>query len=292
MTRTNHSAPVLHCLTVPGSFIFIQAKRYRALLVTDSDDLCRAFFGAFAASGTFLIVNVCDVIFYGDRTDLTLLFTELAGKASGRADLFDCGSSVVAGTAHCVGGRVGNQLDQVSRTGGHALTAGSALGAIHLCNAVIDGDGAEPAGCCACPESDTAIITGPRREAAADGRSTVMDSDVMAACSRIFAVAGAFDEGGYLLYVLHFEPEQAADLFSNQSAADRAAVYRRFLVNDCGSQCITAGVTAAAAVIPRQTFTDRDLFFIYFYFKFFIDCDQQDADQKSDNRHCNGGYDD
>ena len=139
---------------------------------------------------------MCDVVLYGDGTGLALLFTELAGQTSGLADLFDGGTAVMAGAADCVNRRFRNKLNQMPRTGCHTFSAGLAFGTVHTCNAMIDADCTERAGRSAGTKADTAIITGPRGESAADSGSAIMNADVMASGRCIFTVTGALDKGG------------------------------------------------------------------------------------------------
>ena len=88
--------------------------------------LNRALLCALAAVGTFLIINHCQVILHMDGVKLTLLCTQGAADTAG----FTYGLHILAlgmGTAlyqmPCL---VGNQLNQVVGTGGHALAAGNA----------------------------------------------------------------------------------------------------------------------------------------------------------------------
>ena len=85
---------------------------------------------------------MCDVVLYGNGTGLALLFTELAGQTSGLADLFDSSTTVMAGTAHGIGGRFRNELNEVTRTGGDTFAAGLAFAAVYTGNSLIYGDSA------------------------------------------------------------------------------------------------------------------------------------------------------
>ena len=89
---------------------------------------------------------MCDVVLYGDGTGLALLFTELAGQTSGLADLFDSSTTVMAGTAHGIGGRFRNELNEVTRTGGDTFAAGLAFAAVYTGNSLIYGDSAKRTG--------------------------------------------------------------------------------------------------------------------------------------------------
>ena len=108
---------------------------------------------------------MCDVILYGDSTGLTLLFAELAGQASGLADLFDSSTAVMAGTAHCIGGGFRNELNEVTRTGGDTFTAGLAFAAVYTGNSLIYGDSAKRTGRGAGTKTDTAITMLPFSQA-------------------------------------------------------------------------------------------------------------------------------
>ena len=262
------------------------------LSVSLLNDACRAFLSAFSTFCALLVINMCDIILYRDRTGFTLLLAELAGQTSGLADLFDGGTAVMAGTAHRVGGRFRDELDEVTRTGGDTFAAGFAFAAVYMGDTLIDGDCAKRTGRSAGAKANAAIVTGPRGKPAARGGSAIVNADVATSCSCIFTVAGAFDIGGDFFCLFHLKTEQAADLFCDRVASDRTGIDRCFLIGDSRGEGITAGIAAAAAVIAGQAFADGDLLFIYLYFKFFIDCDEQNADQQSDDGHCKCGDND
>ena len=198
----------------------------------------------------------------------------------------------MAGTAHGIGGRFRNELNEVTRTGGDTFAAGLAFAAVYTGNSLIYGDSAKRTGRGAGTKTNTAIITGPRGEPAACGGSAIVNADVTASCCRIFTVTGALDKGGDFFCLFHLKTEQAADFFCDRIAPDRTAVDRCFLIGDGRGEGIAAGVAAATAVIAGQTFTDSDLLFVYLYFEFFIDCDEQNADQQSEDGHCKCGDND
>ena len=150
---------------------------------------------------------MCDVVLYGDGTGLALLFTELAGQTSGLADLFDSSTTVMAGTAHGIGGRFRNELNEVTRTGSDTFTAGLAFAAVYTGNSLIYGDSAKRTGRGAGTKTNTAIITGPRGEPAACGGSAIVNADVTASCCRIFTVAGALNKGGDFFCLFHLKTE-------------------------------------------------------------------------------------
>ena len=256
------------------------------------DNARRAFLRTFSAFCTLLIIDMSHVVFNGDSAGFALFLTQLAGKTAGLADLLDCGTAVMAGAADCVNRRFRNKLNQMPRTGCHTFSAGLAFGTVHTCNAMIDADCTERAGRSAGTKADTAIITGPRGESAADSGSAIMNADVMASGRCIFTVTGAFDVSGDFLCLFHLKTEHPADLFCDGISADRTGVYRCLLIGDSRCKCIASGITAAAAVVAGQAFANRNLFFIYFYFEFFIDCDQQDADQHADDSHSKRGNND
>ena len=262
------------------------------LSVSFLDNSRRTFLGTFSTVCTFLVIDVCDVILYSDGAGLTLLFTKLAGQTSCLADLFDSSTAVMAGTAHCIGGRFRDEFNEVTRTGSDTFTAGLAFAAVYTGNSLIYGDSAKRTGRGAGTKTNTAIITGPRGESAACGGSAIVNADVTASCCRIFTVAGALDKGGDFFCLFHLKTEQAADFFCDRIAPDRTAVDRCFLIGDGRGEGIAAGVAAATAVIAGQTFTDSDLLFVYLYFEFFIDCDEQNADQQSEDGHCKCGDND
>lgn len=73
--------------------------------------------------------------------------------------------------------------------------------------------------------------------------------------------------------------------FRHGCTADRAAVYRSFSFYDRFGHRVAAGITAAAAVVARQILAHRKLFFIYFYFEFFADCDEEHPHHEANHRH-------
>ena len=262
------------------------------LSVSLLDNSRRTFLGTFSAFRTLLVIDVCDVVLYGNSTGFTLFLAELAGQTSGFADLLDGCTAVMAGATHCIGGGFRDELDEVTRTGGDAFAAGLTFTAVDSGNTLIDGDRSKRTGGGTGAKADTAVITGPRGEATAYRRGTVVNADIVTSRGCIFAVTGAFDIGGDFFGLLHLKSEQAADLLCDRITSDRTGIDRSSLIGDGRGESITACVAAAAAVIPRQTFADGDLLFIHLYFKFFIDCDEQNADQQSDDSHCKCGDND
>lgn len=264
----------------------------RDLSVSLLDNSCRAFFSTFSAVRALLVINVCDVILYGDRTGFALLLTELAGQTSGLADLLDSGAAVVAGTAYGISGGFRDKLDEVTRAGGNTFSTRLAFAAVYMGDTLIDGNCAKRTGGGAGTKTNASIVTGPRGEPAACGGSTIVNPDVTASGCRIFTVAGAFDISGDFFCLFHLKAEQVADFFCDRIASDRTGVDRRLLIGNSRGESVAAGIATATAVIAGQAFADGDLLFIYLYFKFFIDCDEQNADQQSEDGHCKCGDND
>lgn len=248
--------------------------------------ICRTFFSTFAAAGTFFIINRSEIICYVYSIIFALFLAELTADTACCADLLNSRSAVFVGAGDCIYSVIRNDFNQVLRTGCHAFCAGLAFAAVYDSYTVDDMDRIERTGFYAGAESETAMITGPRRKTAADCTGTVFDADVIALLNCFAAVSGAFDKcdmafGFFCLYA-----HDLCDLFCNSRAAYRTAVYRCFALDDCGCHCITAGKAAGAAVVARQIASYRNFFFIHFYFKFFIHIDQQQTDQETDDADC------
>ena len=90
----------------------------------------------------------------------------------------------------------------------------------------------------------------------------------MASGCRIFTVTGTFDKCSDTFCLFCFHAHDASDLLCHGSTAYGTAVYRRLLMKNGGSHGITSGESAGAAVVARQTLTDRCLSLIYFNFKY------------------------
>lgn len=91
-----------------------------------SDHAYRTFFGAFAAAGTLLIIDMRHAVFDAYGSCFTLFFTQFAGETACRADLFDSGTAVMARAADGIRRFVWYELDQVLRADGDAFAAGAA----------------------------------------------------------------------------------------------------------------------------------------------------------------------
>ena len=130
--------------------------------LSEFDHAYRTFFGAFAASGTLLIIDMRYTVFNVYRIRFTLFFTQLAGKTACRTDLFDRSPAVVAGAAHCIGRLVRNELDQMFRAYGNAFSAGAAQRAVDGGYTVFHSDRFKGADCCAGAKAQAAIVAGPR----------------------------------------------------------------------------------------------------------------------------------
>ena len=84
---------------------------FRALLCTDT------------ASGTFCLIDICDIIYHMNRIFRTVLLTETASDTSHGARLHDVLSFILRTALHNMFRLIRYELDQVLRAGVDTLTA-------------------------------------------------------------------------------------------------------------------------------------------------------------------------
>ena len=110
---------------------------------------------ALAAVGTLLVVNDSQIVLHMDGIKLTLLCTQGTSDTAGCADSLNILALVVGAALYQMLCLIRHQLNQMVRTGSHALAAGNTFLLVHHRHAVHHMDGVK----CACPDTGAVAHT-------------------------------------------------------------------------------------------------------------------------------------
>ena len=187
---------------------------------------------------------------------------------------------------------IGDQFDQMTGTGVHAFAAGFTRLPVHRRNPVDDMYGVERAGFHTASISQTAIGAGlcpssgnKRQHLAVSGTGIYIILCCFVTGSRTFYKSSpAHRFHGFLSH-------NTGNDLSHRIAAYGTSVYRRLSFgNSCG-KTVAAWISAAAAVVPGKSFSDRDLPLVCLHREFLTRDSEKNTDKEAHGRNYHSRYD-
>jgi hypothetical protein len=240
----------------------------------------RALFLAFSAADAFVKVDMRKIILHCNGALLALTGAKPAADAPSRADTLHGWTPVSIGAPD---GNLCRAIVHPNNASGASLGAQAAadtLGRIHNRNAIAYGNrflGADPH---AASQSQAAIRTAGKAQAAEHRSAAVRYADVLRFWGSCAAGSGAGNICLLRIRVnrISFEDRRyLCDIFRAVSGAD---IHTDAMVDNCVRSGVAACISAGAAICPPQAFTDSCDPIVFLHIKFFAGSNQCRAENQ------------
>lgn len=231
--------------------------------------LCGAGFRAFAAGGTFAVVDPCQIVLNMDSVVFALFLTELAADTAAFADAPHYFSYIRGGAANVYLLVDVTQDDKLIGTYLGAKSAADALCFVNTCKTVLDENGVLRADLGAVPEAETAVGADLRAVVEAVCRLAGLYSLKNKFALRGVAVAAAKNHRD-LRYNSHFlHAHDLGYFFRALCAAGLAHICGNAVLYDSACVVGAARKAAGSAVYLRENFVHRLNALVGFYLENF-----------------------